>query len=325
MDMSRIRKLSLLLLALLLPALLSLSGSGVIAANSDWTETGISNYSIGDIEAVNATTAWVAAAYPFNADGPYGGLFLKTTDGGAIWVEQHLPETAIPRSISAVDANIAWATAYIGAMHIGVLRTVDGGANWTMVWEDESSWFETARDICAVDDQNAWMVTTTDSINGMYHYSAVLKTSNGGSTWTPVLNTSDSNQLVRISAPDATTAWALAPGILKKTSNGGTTWQDQMTGTPLSSVKAIDANIAWAAGAGVIARTDDGGANWSTMYSGPAYLFDISVNDPSAIWASGRPGATEGCTIMKSVDGGSVVADVIYQLRQLLSRTYLGC
>jgi photosystem II stability/assembly factor-like uncharacterized protein len=107
-------------------------------------------------------------------------LFLLFESYGysqGIWTQQTLPVTSDITSIYAVDNNTCWACGYYGTLGIAtVLRTTNGGANWTLNNgglpgnKDFFSIFAFNQSIC-------WIGTDEGTI---------FRTTNGGVNWTQV-------------------------------------------------------------------------------------------------------------------------------------------
>jgi photosystem II stability/assembly factor-like uncharacterized protein len=104
----------------------------------------------------------------------------------------------------------------------------------------------------------------------------ILRTDDGGDTWTPQ-DSGTHNPLSGVSLVDACTGTVVgAAGTILRTDDCGNTWnaQDSGTSVDLSGVFSVDANTAFAVGAQrTILRTDDGGAGWAPQ----------SVPDPAPI------------------------------------------
>ncbi len=99
----------------------------------------------------------------------------------------------------------------------------------------------------------------------------IIKTVNGGSTWTTQTSGIASN-LQDVYFIDANTGWAVGnTGRIRKTINGGSTWTAQTSGvtTTLNSVHFTDANTGWVVGAnGVVRKTTNGGTTWTAQTAG---------------------------------------------------------
>ncbi|HBV57991.1 MAG TPA: hypothetical protein DEB73_01880 [Candidatus Magasanikbacteria bacterium] len=136
----------------------------------------------------------------------------------------------------------------------------------------------------------------------------VLKTTDGGNSWTSVGGLSSSVNLYDVDVVDQNTAWAVglqgSSGIVLKTTNGGNTWVMQFPQTPadipkLNSVFFFDTFTGFAVGlSGTIWQTTDGGTNWVEKNSGTSQDFNSVTGGvifgsvvTRAVWAVGQSGA----------------------------------
>lgn len=130
----------------------------------------------------------------------------------------------------------------------------------------------------------------------------VLKTTNGGSTWTN--QTSGGTNLNALHFPDASTGYAVgSAGQISKTTNGGTTWTTLESGNTsvYNSVFFTSATTGVLVGnMGTIKKTTNGGTTWTSKSSGVTTnlqdVFFIDANNGFAVGASG--------VIRKTTDGG---------------------
>lgn len=150
-------------------------------------------------------------------------------------------------------------------------------------------------DIFFINNQTGWAVTWGGTI---------LKTNNGGSSWTEQ-NSGTIQDLTEVQFIDDQTGWIVGlGGTILKTTDGGETWQSQV---PPTSVNLFDAHFTdlqtgWAVGEyGTILKTSDGGITWQTQNSGltTQMLFGVYFIDNQTGWAVGWHGV-----IRKTTDGG---------------------
>jgi photosystem II stability/assembly factor-like uncharacterized protein len=106
----------------------------------------------------------------------FGVIFLLLmffTISNAQWQKQNIETKASLRGLSVVDQNIIWASGTGGT----VLRTVDGGKNWTVLTVAGADKLD-FRDIEAFDAETAYILSI-----GEGESSRIYKTTDGGKTW----------------------------------------------------------------------------------------------------------------------------------------------
>ena len=140
----------------------------------------------------------------------------------------------------------------------------------------------------------------------------VLKTSDGGVTWTQV-PTGSAGGLMDISVIDTNLLYATVwdSGQVIKSSNGGNAWNELCTGVDTSDVSmgicftSAQQGFACVGKNGYynsrIIRTRDGGLHWDTVYNdGGNWVSYLNFPDP----AHGYATASQG-TILKTIDSGA--------------------
>ena len=164
-----------------------------------------------------------------------------------------------------------------------ILRTLDGGAAWTIQTSGASAslnaaWFTS--------DLEGWVVGNSGT---------VLHTTNAGSTWTRLLNTGASEHLYDVQFAHRDTGWAVgANGVILRTVNRGSSWQRvSPTLFDLHAVSFAGGNNGWAVGDnGVILGTHTGGQRWYTVQpavtaAGLRGVWRASVARANAVGAAG--------------------------------------
>ena len=141
----------------------------------------------------------------------------------AAWVAQRSTVDASLRGISAVSRKIAWASGTKGT----VLRTTDGGANWTARPVPEAADLD-FRDNHAFDAQRAVILSS-----GPGAQSRIYRTTDGGEHWTLAHQNADASGFY-----DAVAFWDSRRGLA--------------VGDPVN-------------GRFVVLRTEDGGASWTRV------------------------------------------------------------
>ena len=221
---------------------------------------------------------------------------LKTTDGGETWTDFPSPVAHTLDGIFFVNEKTGWA---VGGH--SVLSTTDGGDNWAVQTFDELPWDWWFGEVVFGDASHGWIV----GMGG-----AVLRTENGGSTWSP-LDAESPLDFYGVCSPDPSTAWVVGGGrypssgnAIQRTTDGGATWSSEIEGTTrtLNDASFADPNYGWAVGEeGAIVATTDGGDTWTVQSSGTdTRLTDVCAVDATHAWAVGQENV-----ILATTDGGA--------------------
>lgn len=151
-------------------------------------------------------------------------------------------------------------------------------------------------DATFIDAQNGWVVGG----NG-----ALLRTSNGGASWTAQANILRTTPFLGLSIvfTDAVTGLiSTNTGLMLRTSDGGFSWEllPRMTLTLQKLRKAPDGSI-WGVGSlGAVARSSDAGLSWQRLPTGiSTVVYDIAFPDTQTAVA-----VCGGGTVLRSTDGG---------------------
>ncbi|SPE34758.1 Glycosyl hydrolase, BNR repeat-containing protein [Candidatus Sulfopaludibacter sp. SbA6] len=211
------------------------------------------------------------------------------------WVAQNSTTTASLRGVSAVNADIAWASGTGGTW----LRTTNGGATWaaSKVPGAEDLDF---RDVHAVDEQTAYLLSV-----GTGDKSRIYKTSDGGKQWKLQFTNPDAKGFF-----DALAFWDRTHGIVLgdpvdgrfvvlTTEDGGDRWQRRPTPPAMPNEGAfaasgtclvvMGAREAWFGTGGVdgarVFHSIDGGATWTVARTtirndaAAAGIFSLAFSD----------------------------------------------
>jgi photosystem II stability/assembly factor-like uncharacterized protein len=216
---------------------------------------------------------------------------FRSDDGGATWTRQQPPAGFSDlRPVAFLDSLNGWIAGASGR----IAHTSDGGTNWTEVASG------TGADILALQfpsgtrgwacgdsglvlswDGAAWIPVATGTAQVLYdiHFvdeltgwavgenAAVLKTVDGGSSWTAQSNPAPAGAVL-------TSVWFASPGegwvvgsggIVLHTTDGGATWESRYLGTLMNLwyVEFVDGSHGRIAGnACAFLGTDDGGTTW---------------------------------------------------------------
>lgn len=234
----------------------------------------------------------------------YGGVILKTVNGGASWTQQNSGTTDRFYSVHFTSANTGWAVGDAGLIR----RTADGGNTWTAVNPPVSADF---RVVWFLDNQTGFIGGGFSST-----LTTILKTTDGGNTWTDISPTNLIPQQVVygifFTSPNIGYA-ADYDGRILKTTNGGASWTAQ-TIAPNYNLHAVyftDMNTGYVAGgnipgnSGVILKTLNGGNTWSTYSLSNGFLTDIKFLDANTGYAIGGSLANNTSIILKTTNAGN--------------------
>ena len=230
---------------------------------------------------------------------------LRTTDGGDSWNPVGLTDLGNLSSVYFFDEYLGWAVGHDGM----IIRTVNGGNNWTTVMSGNSNlewtavWFR---------DNDVGFAAGIDYGN---NFSGILyRSEDSGQSFEPFQNTGDFNDISDLFGLNSTHCWmAGADGLLKATTDGGDTWNDLSDNTlgSIEGVHFIDENLGYLVNFdGEIFHSTDGGTSWIKQVSNCGVpLLDISfppveegVSEPGDVTTGYAVGWRD--IVLKTTTGG---------------------
>ncbi|WP_431137581.1 YCF48-related protein [Psychroserpens mesophilus] len=280
-----------------------------------------------DVFFLNENLGWAANGY-------YARIY-KTTDGGLNWTEQ-LNENNIPggyyfRNIEFLNENIG----FIGTLNGTFFKTIDGGVNWTQVTNITpnpnaicgldavgtatiygcGAYFNPAHLIKSTDSGDTWsFIDMSSYANALVEVlfldentgfaggrnsngGLILKTTDGGLTWTEIYNTNVSGEYVwKLQTLEgnnnimfgAVSSVAPNNGKLIKSIDGGVNWLEfESVETEIQAVGFITENHGWMGGhTSGFQETLDGGQTWTDLNIG-SNLNRIFIINATTAYASG--------------------------------------
>ena len=228
----------------------------------------------------------------------FSGTIIHTTTGGNDWIIQDSKTVNNIEDIYFFDRNLGWAIYWeVFNFPFGtyVLRTTDGGENWSISSSPQESIF--SKCILFLDSLNGWM--------GGKPY-PIVRTTDGGNTWTEA--EIDSSTFAFFPVYDiqfynskfgyASGGTIDCCGITWWTTNGGDNWQvvdtPYVAPEPLyqlytyDSLKVIGVGGDFEPigfGVGII-NSSDGGGSWNFEYIGiPGVAWDVDFRNDYEAWA----------------------------------------
>ena len=193
---------------------------------------------------INLDTGWACVRDYNNGN----SFVVKTSDGGATWIESKSLTDYQLESIFFVDNNHGWVVGWGGK----IFATTNGGMRWVA----QRSGVKTP----------LWGVHFIDTQTGcaVGEEGVILRTTNGGQTWSFV-ESGTAAWLRVVFFTDCLYGWAVGKAILA-TKDGGITWSKCPTGwgkvNSLISAYFANRRSGWAATRYELIITEDGGLTW---------------------------------------------------------------
>ncbi len=220
-----------------------------------WTiqETGSSKY-WRSVFFIDDLTGWIVGD-PWEGD-ELDPFVLHTRNGGTDWIKQEISSEQRLQSIYFTDPMNGWIAGTGGAIY----HTGDGGNRWLRQAMDLT--FNELKTIYFVDSLTGWAAGRN----------AVLKTTDGGTTWEPIILNPGNNfyDIRSVFFVDTSLGYLAGrkqgEGFVLKTVDGGISWNELYINAQfgLQDIFFHDADEGWAiGGAGGIWHTEDGGNTWS--------------------------------------------------------------
>jgi hypothetical protein len=208
------------------------------------------------------------------------------------------------------DANVI----YLGSSSGGVWKSTDAGANWTPLTDDQPTLFTGS---LAIDPSNHLTVYAGTGDWSTAPGLGVLKSIDGGSTWTLLAQSTFSGQSISDLSIDPTNTsglYAAASNGVWKSTNGATSWTRVLNpGGGFFNVVMDSTNpqtlYASSSQTGGVWKTTNGGTNWTQTTAphggsaGPTFLA-ISRTNPRLLFATYWNDGTGRSNAYRSQDAG---------------------
>lgn len=262
------------------------------------------------------------------------GQIVKTEDGFSTFVQQKLLPGYYLRCIGFADEKVGFVGAIFGEHRL--FRTIDGGVNWDPVTSLPAGAPGKICGLSVVDAQTIYASGT----NEPGEPSGVIKSQDGGNTWTRLNLGTNPAILVDIYFADRNEGWVVGgedvvkhPGrlpvrddvipVVLHTTDGGQTWSNAVAAERIRrefprgewgwKIQLLENSVLFVAlenfRDGAILRSDDRGATWRRLRLNDqqrnSNLEGVGFADRTRGWVGGWGSINGGGFTSSSVDGGS--------------------
>ncbi len=238
---------------------------GINWVNAPAPQLGGLNYTRSDIWGVCMASQNVVygTGWGSRAAGLQPTIHIKSTDGGATWVYQNLPEAQRTyvnfEDVYFINEEVGFSMGGSGSYEGGVLlKTTDGGNNWSYVPTNLGFPINSMTGV----GNKLWIAGD---------YGCIAYSSNFGETWT-LQNKIPSSYLYNISFAGNNTIFAGGfNGAYLRSTNGGNNWYGGFVvvnnkSPKISAVQFLNQNVGYMARSyNIICKTTDGGESWVAL------------------------------------------------------------
>ncbi len=213
-------------------------------------------------------------------------MLYLTSNGGVNWQPAYGFESRI-KDISFINQNTGFAVT-----DRKFWKTTTSGISWSFLYPLSSNQYRLSGVYFL--DQNTGFICTKDPVTT---YSLILKTTNGGLSWTRFETYIDEFEATKIKFINSNTGWCAGNRFDKifvmNTTNGGTTWNESYI--PSSAGIPVGTFYSGLTGGFIVTeykvyRSDDAGFSWSLYRGGLGYT-SAYLNNDSMLYISDNTGA----------------------------------
>ncbi len=226
------------------------------------------------------------------------GTFIKTMNGGAVWLVLPFPETFNLVGMNFLTSTIGWVRGKKGN-NVKLYKTTDSGDSWTEQFSSQAQYISSF----FINESLGWLSSDGN----------LFQSTDGGTSW---IQKHTLDPITDITFIDSMNGWAATNNYkIYYTSDGGVTWQFSSVSSPLIwKLKFFNNSIGWLVNnnnngpnisSASIWKTTDCGLTWQQQfeYSGWGYQYfftDLDFINESIGLVVSPPGK-----IFKTSNGGS--------------------
>ena len=195
-------------------------------------------------------------------------LVVMTAQSPAQWKVVPSPTRRNLNRVCFLDSVRGWVAGDSGT----IFHTSDGGNSWTA---QNPGVPEDIQELFMLDNRYGWAIALRYDIDSLWFGSVVLRTSDGGISWSHLLYRDEFFSAVNFQ--DSAHGWiGGSGGEILRTSDGGLTWTPASVDSsiwmwyPILNFRFLSPTFGFAMGghidrAGVMWRTTDGGDRWTVV------------------------------------------------------------
>lgn len=263
------------------------------------------NWNVRIMDFITDSVGWVVS----NDWSTNKEVFMRTTDGGQTWQVQKENTNIV--SLCVIDENMVYVLITGDPYRYAILKTSNGGVNWEYIYLNyENKHFNT---ICFVNRDTGFVVGSF--WDGSINHALVLRTENGGMTWTeiisPTLGAISNIQFIHDSTGFFLDEYSF---LLYKTEDAFKTWPTSpiIDTTYIFSYYALNRDTIcavvqeggvgnWGAGCN-LQKSVNGGQTWENKFFINWWVDKVYFSSSQTGFLFG--GAPYGGTIVRSIDAG---------------------
>jgi photosystem II stability/assembly factor-like uncharacterized protein len=240
-------------------------------------------------------------------------LIRSSAEAQNFWRELPRPTSKLFFQLSFLDSLRGWACGFDGTM----MKTTNGGNSW----QGQNAGVSThIHDVYALNDRFGWALTFEHFVDTLTWFGTrILKTTNGGTTWTNQQYPESGEFFNAITFQDSLRGWMAGEfGHLVRTTNGGATWIPVQVDSSiyarwgLVNIRFLTPSYGFVMGGridilGVVWRTTNGGLRW-TPYEGPPPAEPVhDVHMVDSLHLVGVAGDVDyGASMIRTRNGGEL-------------------
>jgi photosystem II stability/assembly factor-like uncharacterized protein len=240
------------------------------------------------------------------------GEAFHSIDGGISWINEKEQAMFSPEHFQLLSDNHAYVRMY-PADHVysrgAYIGTTDGGATWKTVYDIDKEGKDWSHIVFAT--PTVWYAVRKPDQSDS---TVILRTSNSGSTWSPVFSGNIGNTFIGgwkgKYTVGADTMWLPCSAGVFATDNGGQTWSKLNVILEMIGRGAIDISgypDCYAITKSRIAVSNDGGMSWRSVVEAPQTLDaqGIILTDEGAVFLHYQERDSQRWKLLKSTDAGA--------------------